>query len=438
MKRRSAFTWWVAGVAALALAVRLAYVFSSRRDWYPGGDAYFYHQTANLLVNGKWFISPFFPHMHVQAAEHPPLYSMFLAVPSLFGMHSALTHVLWSCAIGVGTVVLVALIGKEVRGERAGVIAAVFAAIYPNMWAPDGMLEAETLGMFFVALVVLLAYRYWKAPSRTRLVWIGVVCALGALTRSELILLLPLLVVPLVLVRRAGPMAQRWKGIGAATAAAVIVIAPWTIYNATRFHHTVVLSTQFGQTLTSANCDEVYYGAFTGYFDIFCTRDAEQRHGLPANADESDRDKINRDIALQYIRGHLSRFPFVEVARLGRVAGVVRPALYVNTDVLLDGRERWVSRTALYSFYAIALLAIAGAVDFKRRSNGLPLFPLLAPIAVVIATTLVTYASTRFRTTAEPALCVLSALAIDGVIRGTLAHRRARRDVRDEAFSGRE
>lgn len=426
MKRRSVFAWWVAGVAALALGVRLTYIFTSRRDWYPGGDAYFYHQTANLLADGKWFISPFFPQAHVQAAEHPPLYSMFLAIPSLLGMHSTLTHLLWSCVIGVGTVVVVALIGREVRGERAGVIAAVIAAIYPNMWAPDGMLEAETLGMFIVALAVLLAYRYWKTPSRTRLAWLGVVCALGALTRSELVLLLPLLVLPLALLRRPEARRERWKRFGIAMVATIAIIAPWTIYNSTRFHRTVVLSTQFGQTLSSANCDETYYGPFTGYFDVFCTRDAEQRRVLPPDADQSDRDKINREAAFEYVRGHLSRLPFVENARLTRTAGIVRPSLYVNTDVLLDGREAWVSWSALYSFYALALLAIAGGVDFRRHANGLPLFPLLTPVVVVIVTTLVTYASTRFRTTAEPVICVLAALAIDAVVRSLLARRRVR------------
>jgi hypothetical protein len=37
---------------------------------------------------------------------------------------------------------------------------------------------------------------------------------------------------------------------------------------------------------------------------------------------------------------------------------------------------------------------------------------LIAPIVVVLVTVLVTYASTRFRTTAEPSLAVLAAVAI--------------------------
>ena len=72
----------------------------------------------------------------------------------------------------------------------------------------------------------------------------------------------------------------------------------------------------------------------------------------------------------------------------------------------------------LYSFWALALLSVAGAVVLRRRANAPPLYPLLAPIAVVIATVLITYASTRFRTTAEPAFAVLAAIAIEAAIRG--------------------
>jgi len=41
---------------------------------------------------------------------------------------------------------------------------------------------------------------------------------------------------------------------------------------------------------------------------------------------------------------------------------------------------------------------------------------LIAPIVVVLVTVLVTYASTRFRTTGEPSIVVLAAVAIDAAI----------------------
>jgi 4-amino-4-deoxy-L-arabinose transferase-like glycosyltransferase len=408
----------LAVVVVAALAVRVAYVFAYRRDFVPGGDAFFYHAGANLLVDGKGFISPQFytVGIHRQAAEHPPLYIIYLAIPSLLGMKSVLTHLLWSCVVGAGTVAIVGLLGREVAGARAGIIAAVVAALYPNMWAPDGMLEAETLSMFLAAAAVLLAYRYWRQPSRLRLVLVGLVCGLGALARSELILLVPLVVVPLVWATRERTRKEKWQWLGASVLAAAIVIAPWTIYNSTRFVHPIPLSAQIDPLLASANCDSVYYGQFQGYFDIQCAiAIAKKDHITPAD-DESQENLVYRREALDYIRGHLSRVPTVEGVRLLRIAGLYKTSLYVHADAYVEGRSPiWISWAALYSFWALALLAIGGAVVWRRRANAPPLYPVLAPIVVVVITVLVTYASTRFRTTAEPSIVVLAAVAIDAL-----------------------
>jgi len=150
-----------------ALALRVTYVFVSRRNFDPHGDAFFYHAAANLLADGKGFISPFFVHagLHRAAAEHPPLYTIFLAIPSVVGIKSVLAHLLWSCLLGAGTVALIGGLGREVGGARAGIVAALIAAVYPNLWAPDGMLQAETLSMFAAAATLLLAYRYRRQPS---------------------------------------------------------------------------------------------------------------------------------------------------------------------------------------------------------------------------------------------------------------------------------
>ncbi len=411
-------------VVVAALAVRVAYVLISRRNFDPHGDAFFYHGAANLLADGKGFISPFFVKsgLHRAAAEHPPLYIVFLAVPSVLGMKSVLAHLLWSCLLGTATVWLVGLLGRAVGGARVGIVAAVIAAVYPNMWAPDGMLEAETLSMFAATATLLLAYRYWQRPSWRRLVLVGIGCGAGALARSELILLVPFLVVPLVWTTRDRAWRERLRWLGAAVVAAAIVIAPWTIYNATRFVHPILLSAQVDPLLASANCDSVYYGDFQGYFDIQCAAAIAQKEGLTLRDDESQEGVVYRREALAYVRGHLSRLPVVEGVRLLRIVGLYKPSLYVRADWYVEGRDPiWISWAALYSFWVVALLSIGGVVVLRGRARATgdrapPVYPLIAPIAVVLVTVLVTYASTRFRTTAEPALAVLAAVAIVAAI----------------------
>jgi 4-amino-4-deoxy-L-arabinose transferase-like glycosyltransferase len=426
----------LAVVVAGALVLRVVYVLKYRLDFRPGGDAFFYHVGANLLVEGKGFISPQLYvglGVHRAAAEHPPLYMLFLAITSVLGMKSVLTHLLWSCVLGSATVGVVGYLGRAVGGARAGIIAAVLAAAYPNLWAPDGQLQAETLSMFAVAVTLLLAYRYRQAPSRRRLALVGLACGLGALARSELILLVPFVVVPLVWSTRDRSRRKRVGWLATSVAAALVVMAPWTIYNSTRFVHPILLSAQFDPLLASANCDSTYYGDLQGYFDINCAQAIKDKFGITLSDDESQENIVYHREAVAYIRGNLSRLPVVEGVRLLRVVGLYKTSLYVNVDTLVEGRSPvWISWAALYSFWILALLSIAGAVLLRRRAHAPPLYPLLAPIVVVVVTVVVTYASTRFRTTAEPALVVLAALTIDAVL-GRVQSRRSTDDSSDRA-----
>ena len=410
------FAWALAAVAVVALAIRLIYIFVERRDLEFSGDAFFYHQGANLLAEGKGFISPYAYQTgrEVQAADHPPLYIVFLAIPSVLRMTSTLTHLLWSALLGTGTVVFVGLVGRAVAGARAGIIAALVAAVYPSMWAPDGALEAETLAMFTTALTLFFAYRYLQRPSWGRLAATGAGVGAAALSRSELILLVPLLLVPLALFARDLEWRQRWKWLGASALATLVVVAPWVGYNLTRFDRPVLLSSQFEPLLASANCDKVWYGDFTGYFSIECaTKVARREHVL--HADESEQAAAFRKAAIEYVEGHLSRLPAVVAARVGRMVGLYEPEQQVNLESLLGGREYGVAKWSMYGFYVLALLSIVGAVALRRRRT-VPVYPLLAVLIAVLITVIVTYANIRFRAPAEVVLAILGAVAIDAAI----------------------
>jgi asparagine N-glycosylation enzyme membrane subunit Stt3 len=135
-------------ISLVGLGLRIGYVYLYRRHAAPTGDAFFYHYQANLLVAGKWFINPYqyfyFKHA-APAADHPPLWTLVLALASLVGIKSFFAQILWSCVIGSVAVWLVGLAGREVMGPRTGLIAAGIAAVYPNFWINDGSLLSETL-----------------------------------------------------------------------------------------------------------------------------------------------------------------------------------------------------------------------------------------------------------------------------------------------------
>ena len=412
------FARWVALIAAIGLLGRVAYVLLLTRHATVWGDAYFYHESSNLIASGKGFINPIDwieNHVRIQAADHPPLYLVYLAGWSWLGVTSTTGHLLVSTLLGAATIAVTAYAGKEIAGPRVGLIAAVLVCVYPNVWAPDGMLLSETMAILTVALTMLLAYRFWHHPSLARAAWMGLAVGLAALSRSELILLSVLVIVPLVLLVRSVALRRRIGWIAAAAAVCLATLAPWVGFNMSRFDHPVYLSAGYEITLSTATCDLTWYGEFTGYWNIQCPIQVLQRHGVDSSgADQSELAKLFRNDSIDYIRNHEKRLPYVVLARWGRITGLYNPLQQTNLDHFPEGRNLGVARAALAGWYVIAPLAIGGALVLRRRR--IPVFPLLAPPIVVFIAVTITFATTRYRASAEGALCLLAAVGVDALI----------------------
>jgi 4-amino-4-deoxy-L-arabinose transferase-like glycosyltransferase len=414
-------------VTVLALAGRIAYVvWFQRVHVAPGGDAFYYHYQANGLVHGDGFAT-YVLHKNgsvtaaAPSADHPPLFPLYLAAYSLVGLDSFHAHMIASCLLGAGTVLVCGLLGREVVNERVGIITAAIAAVYANLWVHDAIVTSETITIFMVAVMVLAAYRFWKVPTWRRAILLGIACGLGALTRAEVVLFLPLAVIPIVWKLSGETLAKKVKLFVVTCLCALVVMMPWLVRNLTTFDQPVFLSTGFGITLASANCGITYHGDLLGWWSIRCV-------GPPVKGDVSDLDQKYRERGLNYIEGHLNRFPAVVAARIGRMWELFHPGspwgpVHLNQKIALDfieGREIIASRIALAQFYVLAPLAIAGAVILWRRRVTIAPFvalPIIATFAGVIA-----FGNTRYRAPAEIAIVGLSAVGIDAIL-GALQRR---------------
>jgi 4-amino-4-deoxy-L-arabinose transferase-like glycosyltransferase len=432
-------------IVALGWAIRLVYVWHWRQHTVFGGDPLYYHLGADLLADGKGFINPYAyaRDLTVQAADHPPLYLLYLAIFSKLGMGTIAWHLVASTLLGAASIAVAGLAGREIVGPRVGLIAAGLVAVYPHTWRYDGMLLSETMVILLVLLAVWLAYRFWHEPSAWRLAGVGLVVGLGTLARSELVLLAPLLVLPLALwsPARSGREPARERGradwgrrlrlLGVGAVACAAAIGPWVVFNAVRFDHTVVLSENLGGTLATSNCDEVYDGDLLGYWYYPCGAAVLEEHGIGPYEFKGASDRILREEALTYVSNHKSRVPIVVAARVGRITGLYRPVQEAQMDVFLENTEQWVSDLGLWSYYVVAAAAVVGAVVLRRRREAV--FPLLAPVATVILTVALFYAATRFRATAEGVLCLLAAIAVDAAIGAVARRRSSSRSSRSDA-----
>jgi 4-amino-4-deoxy-L-arabinose transferase-like glycosyltransferase len=378
-----------------------------------GGDAYYYHHAANLLVAGKGFINPFlyygWQHQTVPTASFPPGFVFVLAAASLVGFKSFFAHRIWCCVIGTGAIVVGGLTGREIAGRRAGLIAAFLLAVYPNIWMSDELGLSETLTPLVVSLVLLAAYRFWKRPGWSTAAWLGVSIGAAALARDELGLLAVLILVPLALTAHLPSWRRRAAVLAVGALAAVLVVAPWVGYNLSRFEKPVFISSGLGVTLASANCNILYSGTYEGYWAYDCALAA------PVNprADESVQGAEAQKYALHFVRTHASRILPVEMARLGRAFGFFHPGQQIQLDSRVETRPYNWALVGLAMYYAMLPLSIGGVIILRRRR--VPVLPLLAVGFDVGVSTLITFGDTRYRTAFEVSLVLLSAVTLDWI-----------------------
>jgi 4-amino-4-deoxy-L-arabinose transferase-like glycosyltransferase len=410
--RRADRRWLLAlvAIALVGLGIRVGYVVGWHALDSVGGDAYYYHHGANLLAEGHGFVHPFAwdDGVKVPGADHPPGYIVLLAVPSLLGFDGIRAHQITSCLIGAGTIVLIGLVGRRLAGRRAGLLAAGFAAIYPNMWLNDGALMSETLALFLGVVVVFAAYRAWDKPSWPRFAVLGLSLGLASLARAEAVMLLVLLLVPLALwVPGLVGWRPRLGRAGLAAVVAVAVMAPWVVANLLRFEHPETLSTQMGPTLDVANCDATYHGPALGAWSFACATEIK-------DPDRSELDKVTRQKAIDYMRDHQGRLPVVVTARFGRTWGVFSPLSQLDLDHFSENRPLPAARVGLVLYYLAAVASVVGLVALRRRR--VPSFPVTVWLVNVAVTVVIFYGSTRFRAPAEPALVLLAAVGVNALL----------------------
>jgi 4-amino-4-deoxy-L-arabinose transferase-like glycosyltransferase len=402
----------VIALAGLAIRVGTAFFYDARTK--IGGDAVWFTGTAKTFSQGKGFLEPLTLSLgqHNPTAAHPPLYSLYLSAVNFTFGDSVLLHRLWSCLPGVATVVLLGLIGREIASRRTGLIAAALAAISIELFVQDVMLWSEGMYGFTLALTIFFAYRYLRRPDFLHIALLSGAIALAALTRAEAVFLFVILLVPLALRNREQPMGERIKAVGVGAVVAIVLMAPWVIYNNSgRFNRPVAVTVTFGTLIGSSNCHATYFGPGIGAWGGLC-RDTVPN---PWPRDETDAEAAARSAGFTYMGEHVDRLPIVIPARLGRTFGFYAPSQSISNDLLFEeAKVNRLSYVALAQYWLYLGLGIAGCVLLSRRR--VALLPFLAPAATVAVITIIGYGGMRFRFAIDVIVPVLAAVTIDHLL----------------------
>ena len=139
-------------------------------------------------------------------------------------------------------VLMIAAIAREAAGDRAALIAAWLAALYPPLiWIPAYVLSESLYLPLALGCTMLLA-----RPQRRHIVAAGVVAGIAILVRPAMLLFMPL--AALWLLRR-----RRLDLAMLLTVVTALTVMPWTIRNINTYERFVLVATEGGVTFWTGN-----------------------------------------------------------------------------------------------------------------------------------------------------------------------------------------
>jgi 4-amino-4-deoxy-L-arabinose transferase-like glycosyltransferase len=403
--------FWLAVTSAVVLGavIRFVYLFHAAPTLVLG-DGFSYHFEAQRIADGLGYTSPL-GDLGAESAHHPPGWGTLLAGVTELGGDSMRVHQIVGVVIGLGVIAMAGLVGRRYAGPRVGAIAALLAALYPGFWVIEAQILAEPLALLISGALMLVLADLWDRPSVARALVAGAAVAALALVRSEQALLLLIVIAPVLLLNRRMSRRMRLVSTAAAALSALVVVAPWTLYNLGRFEEPVVLSTNAGSTLIAGNCATTYGGDRMGYYDGECGQTHFARlRGL----DRSQVDREFRSVALDNVRANLDRMPATVMARYGRTLGVFRPSQTVGFVAGWFGSATWPVWAWVTSFWLLLPLAAYGCL-LLRRARAFQ-WPLVAPLVVTLLTVTVAYGEPRYHTPADLGLVVLAGVALNRLV----------------------
>jgi 4-amino-4-deoxy-L-arabinose transferase-like glycosyltransferase len=414
------FNLALAGIVLVGVAARIVFI----EGWTLGaplhGDPLSYQQLAANIAHNKGYVAAFIGKGPlVPTAEHPPVFSLVLAMLDIIGLRSVDAHRFALAFIGSGGVFAMGMLGRRLAGPSVGLLAATIAALSPVWVQQSGFVMSESIYLVIIPTILIFALRCLDRPSRWDFAALGGLIAVATLTRSEAIDFAVLLAVP-VLVFAVRPWKDRFVLGMILLAGMAIIIGPWLIRNDVEMG-ALTLSTNGGDTLAGSYCQLTFspkspdYGGYAndcqfGLAAVFYKYEPPPNHAKhwtePALSDALS------NAGTKYARSHVADLPGVVLAREGRVWGVYAPGTELAFDVAEDGNGAPGPKQVGQVLNWVSLpLAVIGGIAVARRSRR-HFMVLAVPLLVVALNAAAFYGSTRLRTAAEPSLAIFASVCL--------------------------
>lgn len=345
-------------------------------------------------------------------SDLPPLYPFFLV-----GVYKALGRdpiavAVVQIGLDVLTTLMLFWIGRRVAGEAVGLLAAAFYGFYPYLLYQNLTLNDTGIFIFLLTAGIVAGYKARDTRDWRWAVTLGVAFGLGALTKTLIVLVLPLLTW------------WWWRRVGFRAAvtlsvvsglALVAVVAPWVIRNSRLHGELVLISTNGGSNLHQGNnaCVADYLARGWDAQWVNCIAP------VPAGLTETEADRWHREQAITYLREHPGEWPRLFWTKFWVLWSPVimpydlPPDPYLVDDAVLQFETTafQVARVVHVLYFApLLVLGMAGLIVGWRDRREIT--PLMAVFLAVTITYLVFHPSTRYRSPADPFVFVLAGYAV--------------------------
>jgi len=334
---------------------------------------------------------------------YPPVYPYFIAV--LHRVFGGLAPILWvQAALGALIVPAVGRAGMRVFGRRAGLLAALFAAVYPDLVWFSVHFWSETLFILFLWWAFERTLQADSVRSLGAAAAAGVFFGLATLTRELSLYLTPFCALWLARPTGGGlrPDLAGTKRAAVLVLVTVLTVVPWTVRNALVFDAFIPVSTMGGLNLWQGNTTIPH----TQIYEVLA------KVGGPL-----EQDRYSRRMAWETIA---SRQPFWIFEKVGEQM----PEFWKAGSEILDhlvGREACGPlsdrvRLPIEIFLVGVYLAVLGAflVALVRVPPTAGAVLLLVLLAAYNLAHVVAYATTRFRLPVMPVLFIYVAALVAG------------------------
>lgn len=411
--------WFTVLLFGIALGIELLYINSYDVPYCISPDGLHYSNIAENFLQGQGLVNTANfvegPDHVIQAAQQPreyvvgPVYPLLLAlIYGLFGFQSyGMVVSVLHAALGAAGAVLAYKTGEILFGKKYAWIPFGLTLGYPlfAFWGMYILTEATYVFTINLFLYVSALYaREGKRPKLKTLVCLGAVIGISNLVRPMLLLYLPVLGFWILWIRH-----WRWKpalrDFTVVVLMTVVVMSPWWIRNALRYHQFIAVS-NYGSY-------EFYLGnnplTITDQYFIFAQPSYDPAEkALIEKLPIAEQEKEYKKLGVNYILSHPLQFLQRTFAKEKNLFWQpVSPEVGQYFKMRGDFLDKW--------FLYLGLLGVFLSLIQLKKYSFLLLFTVYYSFTISMITVV---AGARYRLPMMPALILLGSIGIVMALKG--------------------